>query len=322
MNVKLKIAAYVILIASAIWFLREFRLNYLQIGQTEAGAANNATTDLVETPSPKPSRTNRAVPRPAPGLATNQSTRNATGTNAGASTNAAEQTAAPEPPPATPPASNDAVDAAPPATGPAPAAASPPGKAVGDLLRLVGTLVVLGALIAYDLAQFFWVAGGRLFIHRPGEGTHDPEYELAEQAWVNGKPLDAIEMMREYLKKNPREQFVALRIAEIYEKDLRNFVAASMEYEEILKKKLPAERWGWAAIHLCNIYSRMGKQDKMKALLERIVRITRKTGAAKKARHNLGLPERAGGEGRSRRPAAGTGRSRMRAKRGYSIWMR
>jgi hypothetical protein len=32
----------------------------------------------------------------------------------------------------------------------------------------------------------------------------DPEYERAEQTWVDGKPLEAIEMMREYLKRNPR----------------------------------------------------------------------------------------------------------------------
>jgi hypothetical protein len=98
-------------------------------------------------------------------------------------------------------------------------------------------------------------------------------------------------MMREYLKKNPREQFVALRIAEIYEKDLNNYVAASLELEEVLKKRLPAERWGRAAIHLCNVYSRMGQQDKMRALLERIARDYPKTSAAKKARKSLGLPE-------------------------------
>jgi hypothetical protein len=103
--------------------------------------------------------------------------------------------------------------------------------------------------------------------------------------------LEAIEMMREYLKNHPREQFVALRIAEIYEKDLNNDVAAALEYEEVLKKRLPAERWGRAAIHLCNLYSRMGQQDKMRALLERIARDFPKTAAAKKARHNLGLPE-------------------------------
>jgi hypothetical protein len=162
---------------------------------------------------------------------------------------------------------------------------------VGYLGGLVGALIVLGLLAAYDVTHYLGSRSVDYLFDDVGEGMRDPEYERAEQTWVNGKPLEAIQMMREYLEKNPREQHVALRIAEIYEKDLRNYVAASMEYEEVLKKKLPPERWGWAAIHLCNLYSRMGQQDKMKALLERIARDYPQTAAAKKARQNLGMPE-------------------------------
>jgi hypothetical protein len=64
-----------------------------------------------------------------------------------------------------------------------------------------------------------------------------------------------------------------------------------LEYEEVLKKKLPAERWGWAAIHLCNLYTRLGKSDNAKALLERLAKDYSKTTAARKARQKLGLPE-------------------------------
>jgi tetratricopeptide (TPR) repeat protein len=103
--------------------------------------------------------------------------------------------------------------------------------------------------------------------------------------------LEAIQLMRDFLKKNPRAQYASLRIAEIYEKDLRNYLAAALEYEEVLKKKLPAERWGWAAIHLCNLYSKTGQQDKVMALLRRIADEYPKTAAAKKARARLGIPE-------------------------------
>jgi predicted Zn-dependent protease len=170
------------------------------------------------------------------------------------------------------------------------------GKSVRDLVLFVGALLSLGLLVAYDLTQYLGSRAGDYLFNDVGEGERDPEYELAEQEWVNGKPLEAIEMLREFLKKNPRAQYAALRIAEIYEKDLRNEVAASLEYEEILKKRLPAERWGWAAIHLCNLYSRMGHGEKMRALLERIARDYPQTGAAKKARQNLGLPEPEGEE--------------------------
>ncbi len=98
-------------------------------------------------------------------------------------------------------------------------------------------------------------------------------------------------MLRDYLKKNPRELHAALRIAEIYEKDLKNYLAAALEYEEVLKHKLPPERWGWAAIHLCNLYSKLNHQDKTLNLLHRIVNEYPKTAAAKKARTRLGLAE-------------------------------
>jgi ATP phosphoribosyltransferase regulatory subunit HisZ len=98
--------------------------------------------------------------------------------------------------------------------------------------------------------------------------------------------------MRDYLKKHPREQYVALRIAEIYENQLHNHLAAALEYEEVLKKRLPAERWGWAAIHLANLYSgKLNRTEQATALLRRIVEDYGKTAAAKKARERLGIPE-------------------------------
>jgi hypothetical protein len=90
-----------------------------------------------------------------------------------------------------------------------------------------------------------------------------------------------------------------LRIAEIYEKDLNNPLAAALEYEEVLTKKLEPERWGWSAIHLCNLYYRMDQQAKADALLHRIVREYGQTAAAKKARERLGLPEEGAEEGLS-----------------------
>jgi hypothetical protein len=301
MNVKLKLAAYVILAALAIWFLREFRISYSHIGQPAAGPATN--TAPRPPARPKPRATNQIAALPAPGIVTNQTTNDAAGTNTDAGSNTVQQPAAPDTLPTgqqpaapdTPPTNtasgNSAEEAAPPGTGPAPAASEGQGKTVAYLAALVGAVIGLGVLIAYDVTHYIGSRATSYLFSDLGEGMRDPEYERAEQTWVNGQPLEAIEMMREYLNKNPRELFVALRIAEIYEKDLHNYVAASLEYEDVLRKRLPPEGWGRAAIHLCNIYSRMGKQDKMKELLERIARDYPKTGAAKKARQTLGLPE-------------------------------
>lgn len=154
------------------------------------------------------------------------------------------------------------------------------------------SLVLLGILIGRDMSRFVAARVDEFIFNDNLEGAKDPDYEQAEDIWRKGDHLGAIRLMRDYLKKHPREQYVALRIAEIYETDLRNYLAAALEYEEILKKKLPAERWGWAAIHLANLYSgRLDKMAEAEALLHRIIDEYGQTAAAKKARDRLGIAE-------------------------------
>jgi hypothetical protein len=116
------------------------------------------------------------------------------------------------------------------------------------------------------------------------------DYDAAEDAWANGNYLEAISMMRDYLTQNPRQIHVSIRIAEIYEKDLKNPLAAALEYEEVLKNKLPPEQWAWMAIHLCNLYmSGLNQKDKAIALLLRIDAEYGQTTAADKARKRLAM---------------------------------
>jgi tetratricopeptide (TPR) repeat protein len=164
-----------------------------------------------------------------------------------------------------------------------------------NLAALVGTMLLLGILLGYDIVRYVAGRGVDVLFDDTGLVEKDPEYERAEQLWAEGHAMEAIELMRVYLKKNPREQYVALRIAEIYEKDFKNYLAAALEYEEVLKKKLPSEKWGWTAIHLCNLYSKLGRQKEYEALLKRIVADYGQTSAARKARKHLGLPEDDGG---------------------------
>lgn len=150
-------------------------------------------------------------------------------------------------------------------------------------------VVGLGMLLAYDLSHFIGQRVEEFVWEGEGEEYRTPEYEQAESVWANGQHLEAIQLMRNYLQTHPREQYVALRIAEIYEKDLGNFVAAALEYEEILKKPLPPERWGWSAVHLANLYSgKLNRSADAEALLRRIVSEHPETAAATKARRRLG----------------------------------
>ena len=162
------------------------------------------------------------------------------------------------------------------------------GYGVAGFFALIG----LSVLIGYDVSRFFANRFEELIFNDDLKGVHNPDYEEAEEAWKRGEHLDAIQLMRDFYKRNPREAHVALRIAEIYEENLGNYLAAALEYEEVLKKRLPAERWGWAAIHLANLYSgKLNKMDSATKLLHRIVTEYGQTAAAKKARERLGIPE-------------------------------
>jgi TolA-binding protein len=188
---------------------------------------------------------------------------------------------------------------------------APPAGKSGDKSRsfgwlggFVAAMLGLAGLVGMEVARWASRRTGDLLFSEDAPGEADPEYDAAEAEWAKGNHLDAIGMMRDYLKKNPSEQYVAIRIAEIYEKDLQNYLAAALELEEVLTRRLSSEKWGWTAIHLANLYSgRMNQAPKAIALLERIIADYPNTGAAKKARERLGVPDAAPAPAEEEAPA-------------------
>ncbi len=234
--------------------------------QTNAGAGRTNVlldeTNVVSAQAPA-AATNRAPADPA------------TATNALAS--------ARQPLPA--PASGTNATAATPALAPS-------GPTFSTLLSYGAALflvaVSLSLLLAHDCSSFVAERFHKFILSDEGEGFKAPEYERAEQVWADGRPLEAIQLMRDYLKKHPRELYVSIRIAEIYEKELGNYLAAALEYEEVLKHRLRPEQWGWNAVHLANLYSgKLNQTDKAIALLRRIDADYGQTAAAVKARARL-----------------------------------
>ncbi len=151
------------------------------------------------------------------------------------------------------------------------------------------SVVIAGLMAAHDLSQFVAARALKFIYDEDVQIEKDPDYEEAEKEWANANYLEAVRLMREYVRRKPREVHVLIRIAEIYEKDLNNPLAAALEYEEVLTHKLRPERWGWAAIHLCNLYSKLNMQDKSLALLQRIEAECGETPPAEKARKRLAL---------------------------------
>jgi TolA-binding protein len=263
MTQQLKIAAYAVLLGLAVWFGYNFVSNL---------RASNAPAQPVE-----PTNQISAVD-------TNTEATNAVVTNQVAVTNAAEVAATNGSNVATiAPKRKQPTVAAPPLTR-----AERTSRALAWGAGLFVVILCFGLLIAHDFSHFAANKFQKFIFDDDLEGIKDPEYEQAEKIWANGNFLEAIQLMRDYLKAHPREQYVAIRIAEIYEKDLGNYLAAALEYEEILKKKLPDQRWGWAAIHLANLYSgKLNRGHDAIAMLQRIVAEYGHTAAAKKARERL-----------------------------------
>ncbi|HSU53939.1 MAG TPA: hypothetical protein VLT36_07780 [Candidatus Dormibacteraeota bacterium] len=138
------------------------------------------------------------------------------------------------------------------------------------LALLIVSAVGLALVCFFDGKRYFsgrmeeWMVEGSA----PTEPV--PELEQAQKVRASGDPLEAIRLLREYLLANPYALHVMSRIAEIYRYDLNNDLAAALEYEEMLKHKLPDDQWAWAALHLAKLYGKLNELEKSVALLERL----------------------------------------------------
>ena len=153
---------------------------------------------------------------------------------------------------------------------------------------MLAVLIVFALLVARDVSHLAGerVAGG--YVTKSTKSRKADMYEEAEAIWADGAYIDAIDSFRDYLKVFPDEYHVHKRIAEIYEKDLLSFRAAAMEYEEMLEMDIPKTRWGWVAIHLCNLYSgKLEDSGRALALLQRVADECGDTPPALKARERL-----------------------------------
>ena len=148
----------------------------------------------------------------------------------------------------------------------------------------LAALIALGLVCAYDVSHHFGWRFERWFLQGGRPVDSAPELEEAQRLRAKGQPLDAICLLREFLEKNPGEFHLMSRIAEIYKDDMENYLAAALEYEELLKRKIPDEEWGWAALHLAKLYGRLNRTEESVALLGRIEAEYGKTVAARRAR--------------------------------------
>jgi hypothetical protein len=261
MNLAWRIAIYLVLAVVAVFASQRFFAGFSR--EMDRAAQRFETSDLTRSEVTEPAAIdpNSATNEPVVALDPPGATSEAVATN--------------RPP--------DPRRAAPPAT------VAAPHKGLYGAVALIAVLA-LGLMVGRDVAGYLGQRVQREIYGEASEPVGDPEYDEAEEVWANGDHLEAIRLLREFLNNKPSKLHAAFRIAEIYEKDLQNNLAAALEYETILEHRFEPDRWGWAAIHLVNLYNRLGQTSKADALLQRIVEQHPGTEAAGKARERLGWP--------------------------------
>lgn len=267
MNLPWRIALYVVLAVAAVFFTQRFFASLGRDMQRVAARYDVADTDPAAAPAAVGGTNDVAGPEDAE--APSEAER-----ETATSTNAAAQ--APTSPPVTTP----------------PAAVPEGGSHKGWYAALALLSVIsLGLMVGREVSAYVGHRVQREIYGEASEPVGDRQYDQAEEVWANGDHLEAIRLLREFLNRKPNKLHAAFRIAEIYEKDLENHLAAALEYEEILKHRFDRQRWAWAAIHLVNLYNRLGQSEKADALLQRVANDYSDTDAGVKARQRLGLPD-------------------------------
>lgn len=144
-------------------------------------------------------------------------------------------------------------------------------RLLGYTVGFAAAMLVLGFVAAQDFGHLLRFRLGKEVSYVDARSERNAQYERAEHLALRGSHHEAIKLLQAILAKHPAHAHSALRIAELYDKELKDFPRAALHYEEVLKLKIPDEQWGWVAIRLANIYS--GKLNQPAAALELIRRL-------------------------------------------------
>lgn len=168
-------------------------------------------------------------------------------------------------------------------------------RLLGYTIGFAAALLVLGLVAAQDFGHLLKFRLGKEVSYVDARSERNAHYERAEHLALKGDHAGAIRLLESILAKHPGHIHSALRIAELYDKELQDFPRAALHYEEVLKLKLPPEQWGWTAIRLANIYSgKLNQPQVALALINRLAAEHPGTAAGAKALKRLDKVSKAG----------------------------
>lgn len=146
---------------------------------------------------------------------------------------------------------------------------------------------VLAIFAAWDAAHFFGDMAGRLFWSGGRIASLTPAWWRAERLCKERQPLDAIRVLRDYLNTHPRQWRISVRIAEIYQHEIEDALPAALEYEELLKQRLPDTARAEITLRLAACYLLLHRPDDSAAKLREVIETFPRTPAAEKAERRL-----------------------------------
>lgn len=142
---------------------------------------------------------------------------------------------------------------------------------------------VLALRTAWDVSRFLGRRAENYILQGEAPFAMSQVVKQAEHLLKQQRPLDAVKLLRGHLQAHPAADDVQCRIAEVYADQLKNPLAAALEYESLLDRKLDDEQWGWTAIRLARLYHKLRDFEKAELLLQRVAKEHPKTSAARKA---------------------------------------
>ena len=166
---------------------------------------------------------------------------------------------------------------------------------LGFTLGFAVGLLGLGLVAAQDFGHLLKFKLGREVSYLDARSERNAQCERAEALVLKGDAHGAIQVLHAVLQQHPQHLHSALRVAELYDKELHDFPRAAQHYEAALALKFPPEQWGWIAIRLANLYSGPLKQPlPALALIRRLAAEHPGTKAGGKALQRLGKISGAG----------------------------
>lgn len=164
------------------------------------------------------------------------------------------------------------------------------GSASSVFLYFLGFLLVgglLAVLAAWDISRLLGAVTEEAVLGGGSLPENEPRLLEADRLRKEGEPLEAVRVLREHLTEKPRDWQTNVRIAEVYTHDLRNPLAAALEYEQLLQRRLPRGARAWLMVRLADNYLLLRRGDEAVELFEQVTNKFPRTPAAKKAARRL-----------------------------------